>query len=121
MDQDATSLGRDANLGLGIGNNVLDVDTAPLKRGIAPPRCVSAHDYCGRTAGWIKMPLSTEVDLGPANIVLNGDPAAPHFWPMSIVAKRSPISATADLLLYVSLYYRPYTFLQNDSFYGRPT
>jgi len=27
--------------------------------------------------------------------------AAPNFWPMFIVAKRSPISATAELLLSV--------------------
>jgi len=37
----------------------------------------SAHVYCGQTAAWIKMPLSTEVGLGPANIVLDGDPARP--------------------------------------------
>jgi len=62
------------------------------------------------------MPLgSTEVGLGPGRIVLNGDPIAPpppknggaqplpNFWPMSIVAKRSPISATAEHLLIVAL------------------
>jgi len=38
-----------------------------------------AHVYCGRTAGWMKTPLGTEVDLGPG--------------------PRSPISATAELLL----------------------
>jgi len=43
----------------------------------------------------IKMPLGTEVGLGQGCIVLDGDPAppkrgtaAPHFLPMSIVAKR---------------------------------
>ena len=43
---------------------------------------------------------------GPGHIVLDGDPAspiglkgtAPNFRPMSIVAKRSPISATAEHL-----------------------
>jgi len=50
------------------------------------------------------MPLGKEVGLGPGHIVLHGDPAPPQqplptFWPMSIVAKRSPISATAKLLL----------------------
>ena len=52
------------------------------------------------------MPLGTEVGLDPGYIVLDGDPAPPQkgaqqpptFWPMSIVAKRSPTSATADLL-----------------------
>ena len=45
-------------------------------------------------AGWIKMPLSREVGLGPSNIVLDGDPAPlpkkeaepVNFRPMSIVA-----------------------------------
>jgi len=53
------------------------------------------------------MPLGKEVGLGPGHIVLDGDPvgtqaptAAPsHLRPMPIVAKRSPISATAELLL----------------------
>jgi len=29
-------------------------------------------------AGWIKMSLGMEVDLGPGNFVLDGDPAPPH-------------------------------------------
>jgi len=33
-----------------------------------------AHVYCGQTAGLIKTPLCTEVDLGPGHIVLDGDP-----------------------------------------------
>ena len=53
------------------------------------------------------MPLGREVGLGPGNIVLDGDPppkrkgaqqSPPPFRLMSIVAKRSPISATAELL-----------------------
>ena len=56
--------------------------------------------------GWIKMPLGKVVGLGPGHIVLDGYPvgtqpptAAPlYFRPMPIVAKRSPISATAELL-----------------------
>jgi len=65
-----------------------------------------AHVYCGQTAGWIKMPLGTQVGLGPGHIVLDGDRAPPpqkwaqrpNFWFMSIVARRSPISATAEYL-----------------------
>jgi len=53
------------------------------------------------------MPLGKEVSLGSGHIVLYGDPvgtqpptaAPPHFRPMPIVAKRSPISATAQLML----------------------
>ena len=51
------------------------------------------------------MPVGIEVGLGPGDIVLDGDPAPPRqgaqklptFQPMSIVGKRSPISATAKL------------------------
>jgi len=34
--------------------------------------------YCGQTVGWIRMPLSVEVGLGPGYIVLDGDPTSPH-------------------------------------------
>ena len=64
---------------------------------------------CGQTVTWIKIPLGTEVGLSPGDIVLDGDPApptergtaAPTFWPMSTVAKRSPISASAELLYFL--------------------
>ena len=57
-------------------------------------------------AACIKMPLGMEVCLGPGEIVLDGDPGLPATegaqqpspWPMSIVAKRSTISATAEHL-----------------------
>ena len=32
----------------------------------------SAHIYCGQMAGWIKMPRSVEVGLGPGHIMLDG-------------------------------------------------
>jgi len=38
---------------------------------------ISAHVCCGQTAGWIKMPLGTEVGLGPGDIVLDWYPAPP--------------------------------------------
>jgi len=64
----------------------------------------SAHVYCGQTAGSVSIPLGTEVGLGPGDIVLDGDPAPPKgaqppIFQTSIVAKRSPIAATAELLL----------------------
>jgi len=50
------------------------------------------------------MALGTEVGLGPGHIVLDKDPApTPTFWPMSILTERSPISATAELLLFIVL------------------
>ena len=64
-----------------------------------------AHVYYGQKAGWIKMLLGTVVGLGPGDIVLmrptpqkEAKGHARNFRPMSIVAKRSPISATIDLL-----------------------
>jgi len=54
------------------------------------------------------MPLGLEVGLGPGDIVLDEEPAPPtergtaapppNFWPMSVMAKRSPVSSTAELV-----------------------
>jgi len=49
---------------------------SPAQKGAKPPK-FSVHVYCGQTAGWIKMPLGTEVGLGPDDIMLDGDPALP--------------------------------------------
>ena len=49
--------------------------SSPTPKGHSPP--FSAHVRYGQTAGWIKMPLCTEVDLGPGDIVLDGDPVPP--------------------------------------------
>ena len=63
-------------------------------QGHSPPPQFSTHICCGQTAGLIKMPLGTNVDLGPSNIVFDADPAphprgrAPIFLSMSVVAKR---------------------------------
>jgi len=71
----------------------------------------SAPVSCGQMTGWIKMPLGTKVGLSPDHIVLNRDPASPirgtnprNFQPMSIVAKWSLISATAEHLSWFSLF-----------------
>jgi len=68
------------------------------------PLSLSNLVYCGETVGWIKMPLGTEIGLGPGH-VLDGDPdpprrGAPPIFGSCHVAKRSPtpISATAELL-----------------------
>jgi len=80
--------------------------SSPPPKGRSPQ--FSAHVCCAQTAGWIKMPLGTEVGLGPGDIVLDGDSAhpppkgyspLPNFRSMFIVAKRSPISATAEALV----------------------
>jgi len=57
------------------------------------------------------MPLGTEIGLSRGHIVLDGDPAPPiergtaghTFRPMTVVAKRSPIPATAELLLQLTV------------------
>jgi len=55
-------------VGLSPGDFVFDEDPAPPQEwGVVPQ--FSAHGYCGHTAAWIKMPLGTEVGLGPDNIV----------------------------------------------------
>ena len=62
-------------VGLSPGDFVLDGDPAPLfERGGAPTQ-FSARVYCGQTAGWIKMPLGKEVDIGVGHILLDGVPA----------------------------------------------
>jgi len=51
----------------------MGIQHAPPK--VAQSRQFSAHVYCGQTAGWIKMPLSTELGLGSGDIMLDGDPS----------------------------------------------
>ena len=84
-------------VGLVPGHTVLDGTQHPH---------FSAHVCCSQRAGWIKVQLSREVGRGPRHIVRWGPTSpppngiAPNFWPMSIVAERSPISATAEHLLH---------------------
>ena len=54
---------------------LMGIQLSPRKRGIS--RQFSAHVCCGQTAGWIKIPLGTEVGFGPADIVLDGGPSPP--------------------------------------------
>jgi len=105
IDQGTTWYGD--RLGLGPDHIVLDGDPAPPpKKGHSPPH-FSAYVYLfivakrldgSRHATWY------EGRPRPGNIVLHGDTAvpkgaqSPNFRPMSIVAKRSPISATAERL-----------------------
>ena len=144
MDEDATWYGcRPQPRGL-----CVRWGPTPHLKGGGPHKNNSAYVSCGQTAGWIKMPLVTEVGLGPGEVVLDRDPTPPKsdtassflLWPngwmdedaswyegrprsrphyvtwrlssplkrgtapphnflsMSIVAKRSSISATAEHL-----------------------
>ena len=40
--------------------------------------CLVTLVYSGQMVGWIKMPLGTEVGLGPGHTVLDGEPALPR-------------------------------------------
>ena len=71
MDQDATWYeGR-----RGPSRHCIRWGPSSPKRGTAPH--LLANVYCGQMAGWIKMPLGTEIGLGPGHIVLDGDLSPP--------------------------------------------
>jgi len=77
----------------------------PQKKGTPSTIQFLAHVHCGQMAGWMKTRLCTEVDICPGHIVLDGVPAPakgaqqpPIFGPC-LLWPRSPISATAELLL----------------------
>ena len=65
---------------------------------VTQPLQFSAYICCGQMGAWIKMSLGMEVSLGPADFVLDGDPAPPpqkggephrkKIRPMFIAAKR---------------------------------
>jgi len=61
----------DREEGLSLGDIAFDGDPAPRsKKGVAaapPPFCPYAI-CCGKTAGWINMPLGTEVGLSQATL-----------------------------------------------------
>jgi len=65
-------------VGLGLGDFVLDEDPAPPPQKGQSPQFLG-YVCCGQTAVWIMMALAlgTEVGLGPGRIMLDGDP--PHF------------------------------------------
>jgi len=102
MDQDATWYdGRP-----GPGQHCVRCGPSSTPKGHSPQ--FRPMSVCGQTARWIKISLGRQVGLGPGRIVLHGDPDPPfkrgiasNFRPMSIVVKRSPISATAEHLLYL--------------------
>ena len=96
-------------VGLGLRQIVLNGNPAPLPQRSTVHK-FSTHVCCGQMAGWIKLPLGRKAGLSPGHIVLDGYPPplpkgaqSPNFWLMSIVAKRSLISATAEHLFYFIL------------------
>jgi len=88
-------------VGLSLGDIVLDGDPAPLPlKGHSPQFSANVccgqirlsysricaengvklqlTNCCGQIAGWTKMPLGMEVGLGPGDFVFDGDPAPPR-------------------------------------------
>jgi len=55
---------------------VLDGTQPPPQKGGRAPQ-FSAHVHCGQTAGWIKMTISMEVNVGSGDVVLDGVAAPP--------------------------------------------
>jgi len=89
---------------------VLHGDPAPPKRGTSatfrPISIVTCgYIYCGwmgQDATWYKcrpQPRPRCVRWGPSSAAPSKRGTAPNFRPLSIVAKRSPVSATAEHLL----------------------
>jgi len=79
----------------------------PPQKGDGDPQ-YSAHVYCGKTAAWIKMPLGTEVDLRPDDIVLDGDPA-----PLPQMGAESPPAIFGPCLLWPNGWHD-----QDDTWHG---
>ena len=92
------ALGMD--VGLGRGDFVFDGDPAiPRTEGTPTTTQFLDHVHSGQTAGWMKTPVGTEVDLSPGHIVLDWvlalretGTAAPSFRPVSIVATVAHLS-----------------------------
>jgi len=70
----------------------------PKKRAQQPPQFL-AHVCCGQTAGWIKMPLRREVDLGPGDTVLDGDPAPQGAPPILVVVVIVPVAVVVSAVV----------------------
>ena len=77
---------------VGLGPATVRLGTSSLRKRAQPPPNFWPMSIVAKTAGWIKMPLGTEVGLSPGDFVLDGDPASlckkEVEPPMSIVAKR---------------------------------
>jgi len=67
-------------VGLGLGDFVLDGDPATPRKTAHPPHPIFGpcpHVYCDQTVGRINMPLGTEVNVGTGDVVLDGVAALP--------------------------------------------
>jgi len=89
-------------VGLDPGHILLDRNPAPLKGAQPPffgPCLLWPNCWMDQDATWYEdrpRPWPHCFRWGPSPLPERG--RAPSFWPMSIVAKRAPISATAELL-----------------------
>ena len=74
---------------------VFDGDPAPTRTMAQPRTQILAHVYCGQTAGWIRMLLGTEVNLGPGDVVLDGVAAPPS--PSPVKGAQPPVFGPCPL------------------------
>jgi len=102
VDQDALGM----EVGLGPGHIVLDGNLLPFpKKGTQPPTIFGPcmlwpNGWMDQNATWYKdrpRPRPHCVTWGPSSPSHKGH-SPQNIWPMSIVARRSPISATAEHL-----------------------
>jgi len=92
--------------GLSPGDIVLDGDPSTPEKGHTYPHPIFGPCLLWPN-GWMDEDASTEVDLGPGDIVLDGVPAVrervtaapPPLFSPCLLWPRSPISATAEVLL----------------------
>jgi len=74
------------------GLHPMSIVICDTEMGTAAPY-FSPHVYCGQMAGWIRIPLGTEVGLSSGDIVLDGDPGKDTYYQqqgctVSIIVKR---------------------------------
>ena len=71
-------------IGVGPGDFVFDGHpaTRPQKKKTNPPHRILIHVYCSQTAGLIKLPLGTKVNLGSGDVVLYGVAKKRHSPPV---------------------------------------
>ena len=90
-------------VGLGPGHIVLDMGTQLFlsRKGVTDPSPIFGHVYFGSRCHLVRRQALTQATLCYMEIKLPQKGAQPPtFPPMFIMAKRSPISATAEHLLY---------------------
>jgi len=83
--------------GLSLGDIVLDGDSAPPRKGAQQPPPLLAHVLWPN--GWMDQDTTWYGRRPQPRLCVRCGPSPFHFWPMSIVAKRSPSQQLLSSLL----------------------